>query len=221
MAKEKDQEQAQSSETATADEGDARNSSNAAVGKKRKEVRPTKTVLDKIVAAIRNQPPTAKGLSRSAIAKYLKTEFGVENASQLKRAFLNAVKSGKLIQTGQSFRVAGDPVPTLPTEETVVMKDIQVGTGEGAKRGDTLRVAYEGRLENGDGPVFDSSNSFVFTLGAGDVIKGWDLGFAGMQVGGKRQLTVPSKLGYGKRGSSPDIPPNATLYFSLTLKAIC
>ena len=64
------------------------------------------------------------------------------------------------------------------------------------------------------------AGKFTFTLGAGDVIKGWDLGVAGMRVGEKARLVVPPKLGYGKRGSGKEIPPDSTLIFELTLKAI-
>ena len=84
--------------------------------------------------------------------------------------------------------------------------------------GDTVTVAYKGTLD--DGYEFDKATKFTFVLGAGDVIKGWDLGIANMKVGGKRKLIVPSKLGYGKRGCKPDIPPNATLNFIVTLKGL-
>ena len=98
------------------------------------------------------------------------------------------------------------------------IEDIKVGTGPPAESGDTVVVKYEGKLD--DGSVFDSASKFDFTLGAGDVIKGWDQGIASMRVGGKRKLFVPSKLGYGKRGASPEIPPNADLHFTVTLKEI-
>jgi FKBP-type peptidyl-prolyl cis-trans isomerase len=71
-----------------------------------------------------------------------------------------------------------------------------------------------------DGTQFDAAKSFHFVLGAGDVIKGWDQGLVGMAVGAKRKLVVPSHLGYGKRGCAPDIPPNATLHFQITMKKI-
>ena len=178
-----------------------------------------KTVLDKIIYAIRNQPATPNGVSRVQIAKYLKSEFHYENASALKLNLKKGVEKGRLRQTGQSFRVAGDPIPEAPPEEQVEMVDESVGKGsEAAAVGDTVTVKYEGTLENGQ--TFDSANSFSFTLGAGDVIKGWDQGIVGMRVGGIRRLVVPPKLGYGKRGSPPDIPPNATLHFKVTLKKI-
>jgi FKBP-type peptidyl-prolyl cis-trans isomerase len=180
----------------------------------------TKTVLDKIIFSIRNQPHSSpNGVSRVSIAKYIQNEFDYDNASALKKALKKGVNSGKLIQTGQSFRVAGDHVAELPDQPKVEIKDLKEGTGPAAAVGDTVLVKYEGRLKE-DGTVFDAASSFEFTLGAGDVIKGWDIGVEGMKVGGKRSLQVPSKLGYGKRGSAPDIPPYANLSFTVTLKCI-
>ena len=179
-----------------------------------------KTLLDKIIYAIRNQPANANGVSRTAIAKFLQSEFQFDKAktTQIKNALKKGVEKGKLIQTGQSFRVPGDPVPERPAEQKVKIEDIKVGTGPPAESGDTVVVKYEGKLD--DGSVFDSASKFDFTLGAGDVIKGWDQGIASMRVDGKRKLFVPSKLGYGKRGASPEIPPNADLHFTVTLKEI-
>ncbi|MEK7076770.1 MAG: FKBP-type peptidyl-prolyl cis-trans isomerase, partial [Patescibacteria group bacterium] len=94
-------------------------------------------------------------------------------------------------------------------------EDIRAGNGAEAKAGDAVRVNYLGRLA--DGTKFDSSydrgEPFEFTLGAGRVILGWELGIPGMKVGGKRKLTIPPELGYGEGGSLPVIPPNATLVF--------
>jgi FKBP-type peptidyl-prolyl cis-trans isomerase len=177
-----------------------------------------KSVLDMIMTAIRQQPATPNGVSRAAIAKYLKSEMEWDNASKLKQALKKAVDSGKLEQTGQSFRVKGDPIPEPPPEAEVKMEDTMVGSGAAAERGDTVLVKYEGKLD--DDTVFDSAPTFEFTLGAGDVIKGWDIGIAGMKVGGVRKLEVPAKLGYGKRGAAPEIPPNADLFFTVTLKKI-
>ena len=177
----------------------------------------SKTVLEKIIYAIREQPQSANGASRVAIAKYLKSELNYDNASALKAALKKAVSSGILVQSGQSFRVKDDKVSQPPPDNNpLIIKDIKEGKGEEAKAGDTVTVKYVGTLD--DGHEFDAANNFDFVLGAGDVIKGWDQGVSGMKVGGSRTLTIPSKLGYGKRGCSPDIPPNATLHFEITLK---
>ena len=100
--------------------------------------------------------------------------------------------------------------------------DITLGTGAAAVAGRPVRVHYTGWLT--DGKKFDSSvdrgQPFVFTLGAGEVIKGWDEGVAGMKVGGKRQLKIPPALGYGARGAGGVIPPNATLIFDVELLGI-
>ena len=96
------------------------------------------------------------------------------------------------------------------------------GTGDRAEIGMSVSVHYTGKLE--DGTVFDSSiprgQPFTFTLGAGQVIKGWDLGVEGMTVGEKRNLVIPPHLGYGIRGAGASIPPNATLIFDIELISI-
>ena len=88
-----------------------------------------------------------------------------------------------------------------------------------SRKGDTLHMHYTGKLE--DGTEFDSSiprgDPFVFTLGSGQVIKGWDQGLLGMCVGEKRKLVIPSDMGYGDRGAPPKIPGGATLIFEVEL----
>ena len=99
--------------------------------------------------------------------------------------------------------------------------DLQQGEGREAKAGDTVSVHYTCWLENGT--KFDSSvgrGPFNFHLGAGQVIRGWDEGVAGMKVGGKRRLTIPANLGYGARGAGGVIPPNATLIFEVELLGV-
>jgi FKBP-type peptidyl-prolyl cis-trans isomerase len=102
------------------------------------------------------------------------------------------------------------------------VEDVKLGTGPEAKAGDTVAVHYIGTLP--DGKEFDSSRKrgqpFTFPLGAGRVIRGWDLGVAGMKVGGVRKLVIPPDEGYGARGFPPVIPPNSTLHFEVELIAI-
>jgi FKBP-type peptidyl-prolyl cis-trans isomerase len=178
-------------------------------------------VLDKVIAACRELQDDGKGNSRQAIAKYLLKHFEYSNPVALKKALKKGVKGGILHQTGQSFRVAGDPVKQAQPEDTVQIKDIP--TGEEVKEsqaatGDAITVSYVGKL--GNGYEFDRSKSFTFVLGAGEVIKGWDQGLEGMLLGGRRTLVVPSKFGYGKRGCAPDIPGGATLHFTVFLKKV-
>jgi FKBP-type peptidyl-prolyl cis-trans isomerase FkpA len=105
------------------------------------------------------------------------------------------------------------------TASGLVIEELTIGTGATAAAGKKVSVHYTGWLTNGT--KFDSSkdrgNPFIFPLGKGHVIKGWDEGVAGMKVGGKRKLTVPAALGYGSRGAGGVIPPNATLVFEVEL----
>lgn len=106
--------------------------------------------------------------------------------------------------------------------EELQIEDQIVGDGDEAVAGQTIEVHYTGWLE--DGTKFDSSHdrneTFTFKLGAGQVIQGWDQGFAGMKIGGTRKLTIPPGMGYGERGAGGVIPPNATLVFKVDLVSI-
>ncbi len=108
------------------------------------------------------------------------------------------------------------------TASGLVIEDLVIGEGDTATAGVEVSVHYTGWLT--DGQKFDSSKDrddpFVFPLGGGRVIRGWDEGVQGMQVGGKRKLTIPPDLGYGARGAGGVIPPNATLVFEVELLAI-
>ncbi|MCA9366636.1 FKBP-type peptidyl-prolyl cis-trans isomerase [Candidatus Kaiserbacteria bacterium] len=100
--------------------------------------------------------------------------------------------------------------------------DVTIGTGPAVENGDTVAVHYVGTLQ--DGTEFDSSvkrgTPFEFTVGAGQVIQGWEEGVVGMQVGGKRVLVIPPAMAYGEVGFPPVIPPSATLVFTIELLAI-
>lgn len=110
----------------------------------------------------------------------------------------------------------------IETESGLKYEELETGDGDTAEAGQQVTVHYTGWLE--DGTKFDSSldrnNPFQFKLGMGMVIAGWDEGVAGMQVGGKRKLTIPADLGYGERGAGGVIPPNATLIFDVELLAV-
>lgn len=112
--------------------------------------------------------------------------------------------------------------PEAPEPADMVKEDVVAGAGQEAKEGDKVWVHYTGRLLK-NGKEFDSSvgkEPFDFEIGKEQVIKGWDQGVPGMKVGGKRKLTIPSKLAYGDKGSPPKIPPKATLVFDIELLSI-
>jgi peptidylprolyl isomerase len=121
---------------------------------------------------------------------------------------------------GQLGAVSGSAT-MITTASGLKYEDVVVGTGETAEPGTVVSAHYTGSFP--DGNVFDSSvprgEPFEFTLGTGQVIKGWDEGIQGMKAGGKRKLVVPPELGYGPSGIGP-IPPNATLHFDVELLGV-
>ena len=138
----------------------------------------------------------------------------------------NKIPEPESRQRSEPAAAEQEPAPTPKAAEPAVKElkkeDLVEGKGPEAKTGDTVSVHYVGTLL--DGTKFDSSRDrgdpFEFSLGAGSVIKGWDQGVVGMKKGGKRKLTIPSALAYGKRGSPPKIPPDAPLVFEIELLEI-
>ena len=167
--------------------------------------------------AVASAPSTAASAAASAISAF---ELDPEDPNP--SLFTMASDSG-CDQLANAAALGGELV--IPKERMTPtglrITDITVGDGPEAKAGQTVVVNYRGTLENGK--EFDSSygrGPFSFPLGAGRVIKGWDEGVAGMQVGGKRKLVIPPDLAYGERGAGGVIPPNATLVFEVELLEI-
>jgi FKBP-type peptidyl-prolyl cis-trans isomerase FkpA len=140
-------------------------------------------------------------------------------------ASLGCEKAAPELTSDPHPAVSAEPEPPEPAD--LIQEDLAVGTGVEVKTGDKIKVNYTGRLLKTNF-MFDSSTGkgkkpFEFTVGAvgkGGVIKGWDQGVVGMKVGGKRKLTIPSRLGYGDKGSPPKIPGKATLVFEVELLTV-
>lgn len=137
-----------------------------------------------------------------------------------------ATTTGKTAPVAPKAPVAPTAPRPHPERPAYTRTDLQVGTGAEAQKGRNLRVHYTGWLYDHTKPdmkgrMFDSSRDrgpFDFQLGAGQVIPGWDQGFDGMKIGGRRRLIIPPSLGYGVDGAGGGIiPPNATLVFEMEL----
>ena len=141
-----------------------------------------------------------------------------------------ARSEGAAPSTTPTPSVSVNPSPTNTTKSTMIKtasglqyQDEVVGTGAVAKTGQTVTVHYTGTLENSKkfDSSYDRNSPFVFKLGVGEVIKGWDEGVAGMKVGGKRKLIIPAALGYGAQNVGNGlIPPNSVLLFDVELVAV-
>lgn len=143
------------------------------------------------------------------------------------KSALLIIALGSLLTTGCGQSSQGPKaMADVPAVQTLQITDITLGEGAVAEKGKTIVVhytgwLYESGLPDNKGSKFDSSvdrgDPFVFPLGAGRVIQGWDEGFAGMRVGGSRMIVIPPDMGYGARGAGGAIPPNATLIFDVEL----
>lgn len=148
------------------------------------------------------------------------TESGSKSSTKTSTA---PTASAKTPTSGPLSKQPKVTVPKGPAPTKLVTKDLIKGTGAEAKSGATVSVNYVGVLYKG-GKEFDASwkrqEPFSFALGKGQVIAGWDQGVAGMKVGGRRELIIPSDLAYGAKGSPGGIPPNAPLVFVVDLLGV-
>ena len=166
----------------------------------------------------RKQPPTKESASTLA-AKQQKTAATAATttpSTSAKQAKSN--KQSAAAATPTTVAASSSAATILPSGLTI--QDEVVGDGAEASHGRRVSIRYKGQLVS-NGKVFDSNmpkgQPFVFTLGGGECIEGFDKGVKGMRVGGRRVIVVPSELGYGKKGSPPSIPPNAPLKFTIEL----
>ena len=138
----------------------------------------------------------------------------------MQKRMINIVMTGLMLMAFLTVFACNKEKNEVKMKSGLIIVDNVVGEGLEAEKFDILTVNYTGKLE--DGTVFDSSKNpgrdpFRFTVGAGQVIQGWEEGFIGMKIGGTRTLTIPSEMGYGARGAGDVIPPNATLIFEIEL----
>merc|ERR1712083_326765 len=149
-----------------------------------------------------NKKSPQQKAKKSPQKKPAETSLDDEKKEEAKKP---ATKSKKMLNMGKGLKY----------------RDMKQGSGQTVGNGDKVSVYYVGQTD--DKKVFDkciSGKGFEFTIGKGEVIKGWDMGLKGMKKGGKRKLIIPAKLGYGAQGSPPKIPGGATLTFTIELKNI-
>ena len=154
-----------------------------------------------------------------ALALFLvQTQSSLETIGQ--PAAVIVAESARVV-TERNSELQEVAVEPLKEPKNMQIDDVKIGVGSAVKKGDTVAVHYVGRLQ--DGTEFDNSKTrgapIEFTIGAGQVITGWEEGISGMQTGGERTLVIPPEKAYGERGIGP-IPPNATLVFTVELVEI-
>ena len=150
---------------------------------------------------------------------FILATLGFSSSLLVAQSTTQRTTAARVPNTNAPTKVTGDGVKTA---SGLQYWDIKVGIGDVATAGSRVKVHYTGWLETGK--KFDSTvearQPYSFTLGKGEVIKGWDEGIEGMKVGGKRQLRIPPELAYGEDGHAPQVPPNATLIFDVQLLAV-
>jgi peptidylprolyl isomerase len=148
---------------------------------------------------------------------------GNENSADNSLIAAGETKSAATPTTGALSKEPTVTPPSGPAPTTLETKELIVGTGPEAKTGDSVTVNYVGVLYK-TGKKFNASwetgKPFTFTLGKGEVIKGWDQGIVGMKVGGRRELIIPASLAYGAAGRPPSIPKNEALVFVVDLLGV-
>jgi peptidylprolyl isomerase len=159
-------------------------------------------------------------VATAAVFALASTACGTTSTPEVLETATDAAPDSELdLQTKPEFIVDTN----APAPSALVIEDLIVGTGDEAVAGSAISVHYVGKALS-TGAQFDASwdrgSTFDFNLGAGQVIAGWDQGFAGMKVGGRRKLTIPASLGYGDRGAGADIKPGETLVFVVDLLAV-
>ncbi|USW56048.1 Putative FKBP-type peptidyl-prolyl cis-trans isomerase domain, Nucleoplasmin-like protein [Septoria linicola] len=198
------------------------------------DVADSSTIDELIASATKKEGANGEKLSKKQQKKLKKNDGTAVPADEVAKKEAEApgsTKSDKKVQFAKELEQG--PTPTKDakkdkaatgprTVQGVKIDDRKVGSGPAAKSGDRVGMRYIGKLEK-DGKVFDSNKKgkpFSFKLGSGEVIKGWDIGIAGMAAGGERRITIPANLAYGSRGAPPSIPGNATLIFDVKLLEI-
>ncbi|KAJ3158634.1 peptidylprolyl isomerase fpr4 [Geranomyces michiganensis] len=169
--------------------------------------------------------PATPAKKEPAAAKKAETPLSAKAVAKKEAATTPAAAAKSAANTPAAAAKTTPQTTPKSTKKTLpnglIIEDVTEGNGPKAKNGKKVGVRYIGRLTSGK--VFDSNTKgapFKFKLGAGDVIKGWDLGVAGMAVGGTRKLTIPAALAYGPKGAPPDIPGHATLEFEVKLMEV-